>query len=625
MPQKQSNKPKTPTAAPAMAGPRSSERSQRAQRRLEVTALILCAGALLLWLRLPPFDYDEALYFAMALEMQRDGHWLATLWDGQLMDDKPPVFMWLLLPFLGASESVSWLGFSRLPSLLCTLVMIYGLSSTRWGFQKSFTHTALLFSCGLIPFAGSGLLLIDPVLSLALFPPFLLLFRSWKESSDCSGPRPLTIGESLTIGIFLSLGCSLKGLIAWVIPGLAVLLQCILVAYQGQTAGMSHRFTLFRKLCLRCLLTYGPAALLTVLGSAAFYGWMIAEGHGNFVEAFFVKHHLGRGSAAMEGHSGSFIYHWAVIGVGGSWLIARLLLIFSRPSARKKLLLPQNSFALSWFAAPPLFFSFMATKLPNYTWPSWMALVALLLTVEAAPEKSSANDGTPLSAAEQLHDDSAPVLTRTLQRVTRRVCEMLIGLLAGLYALAGLALAISPFLIPNLPVSIDDRVQTLINSAGALTFAEQIGLFICGGLLCATALSIARLLSATAEDGARSICFVAMLHAALLFTLLSTVAPYPLRAFYQPLRAASEWVANQWPNKSVVTLGLRSPTFSAHYTGNGSLRQLRLHADLSHKQMSSSVIVLPLWSPRQCSDFEKTEAAVFGFVAVCAPTSSRSS
>lgn len=623
MPQKPDEKPQTVPAAPqtTVPGARSEMKFHWTQRRLETAVLILCGCALLLWLRLPPFDYDEALYFAMALEMQKGGHWLATLWDGQLMDDKPPVYMWLLLPFLNASGGVSWPGFSRLGSLLCTVALIYGLSSFRWGFQKPLTRTALLVSCGLFPFAGSGLMLIDPMLSLALFPPFLLLFRSWKEGSDRSGPRHLTTVESLTIGISLAFACSLKGLVAWVIPGLAVTLQCLIAALHSQSGGMGQSLAHFMKLCVRCLVAYGSAALLTVLGSAAFYGWMIAQGHSDFVEAFFIKHHLGRGSAAMEGHSGSFIYHWAVIGLGGGWLIARLLQTLSHPSGRQVLFLPQNSFALSWFVAPPLFFSFMATKLPNYTWPSWMALFALMLIAETAPEKDSThNDRSAVVAAPH---EQAPSLTskHALQKMTRLTCQALIGVLAGVYALAGLALAVAPFLIPDLPFSIDHRAQTLITAAGTPNTAEQTGLFICGGLLFAIGLSIARLLTSPQKNGTGSVCTVATLHAALLFTLLGTVAPYPKRAFYQPIRDASEWVGNRWPDASVVTLGLRSPTFSAHYTGRGSLLQLGLHAGISKLDLSRAALVLPLWSPRKCSDFQKTEETVFGFVIVCTPAS----
>jgi 4-amino-4-deoxy-L-arabinose transferase-like glycosyltransferase len=587
------------------------------QSQLTTAALILCAIALLLWLRIPPFDYDEALYFAMALEMERGGHWLATLWDGQLMDDKPPVFMWLLRPFLSITSAASWSGLSRIPSLLCAFGTVLGLSFFNWGFQKPFKRTALLLCTALLPFTGGGLVLLDPALSLALLPPFLILFRSWNAADAGNAPRRLTVSETLALALSLTLGCALKGLVAWVIPGLAVALQCLWAAAQHSRSEPTNSASRLAQLIVRCGQIYGPAAALTVLGSAAFYGWMLLEGHSQFVTGFFLKHHLGRGSSAMEGHGGSFIYHWVVVGVGGGWLLARFLHLLSCNHKRAWLLLPQNSFALAWFLTPPLFFSFMATKLPNYTWPSWVALVALMMIADTDP-KTQMRSAERLTPAADAQTPPHP-RTRALLRAGYGAIQVVIAAIGVIYCAAGLAFVVLPILLPNLPFTIDTRAQALLQAAGSLTGFECAGFIISGCALFTIGVSIARITREPNTNPLNRVTGVALLHAALLISLLSAVSSYPLRAFHNPLGQASEWISARWPKADVITIGLRSPTFSSHYTGSGAMRQLGLHARIPDDRTQSAALALPVWSARGCEDFGRSEAAVFNFIKVCSP------
>jgi 4-amino-4-deoxy-L-arabinose transferase-like glycosyltransferase len=562
----------------------------------------------------PAVDFDEALYAEFARVMLATGDFLQPRWDGSAVFDKPPPFIWTLLPFGHAYDPSSFFaGLMRLPNLLSSLAIALACG---WLLRRSQPKTLpapsvpwsfgfALYFCALMPAVGSGLLLIDLLLSVWLFPVFVILDRSVQMAKGGMVATP-KFSHALIAGVCMAGATATKGLIGLVIPGLAAGVAILWVR---------GRHSIFYAL-LQGARAYAPMAAVALLGSAAFFGGLWLAGHQDFVTAFFMVHHFGRGSSAMEGHGGSFLYHWVVVFIGGGWTSAAILKLVA-----KKIRHPATSlrsrmedFPAVWTLVVIGFFSLMATKLPNYTWPCWLALpfVVTRLAHEAQDAKQPA-----------CHKGSTAAQPHLWKRLTSNVVEALVFLLGSVFALGAVAALLLPLLLGPQPLfdvlggAIDERALAIIQSTQPNGW-EQTAFVLLGVTLGALAVLVFR--TALLRDPVkifRDTVVVLWTHAALLLVTIFGLGPLVQRTFVDPVLGAAVIASEQFPQHDVLTFGIRSPSFSSMYRGTGRIRQVGSDSDAHMGLARPTVLVVPSWSPGSCQEMGARTIQQLGWLWVC--------
>jgi 4-amino-4-deoxy-L-arabinose transferase-like glycosyltransferase len=374
-------------------------------------------------LTIEPFDFDESVYRRMAEEMKSSGLWMSQpMFNGEAYNHKPPTYIAVLSvasrlldeagPMVSAyaGRSVSLI-FSFL-----TLLLIHGtwrrlsdfnvaLKSTE-ATQKSLSISPVYFSllC-FLPTIATTAILLDPLLVF-----FTTLFvccealRIQKQSVD-EQDSALESDAALRLGAALGMsGATItKGLIGLVLPAGCVVVYSLGLTVFNHNLGSKNSLAAIRWRSLfttffKTGLSFFPQWMVGALFSGFFYAVVWVTGGSDFVGEFFIKHHFGRATSAMEGHDGSIFYYIPILLLGGGLTSAYVILM---ASTRLKALFNKSLWTavrsqetpspcapivplwlLSWCVACVLFFSFLATKLPNYIWPVWpvLALLASLLS-----------------------------------------------------------------------------------------------------------------------------------------------------------------------------------------------------------------------------------------------------
>ncbi len=309
--------------------------------------------------QIPTFDLDESLYRRVAEEMKWNHDYWHPVWDGLPLHHKPPFFYWLMVIFSrlldGAESGVSILA-ARLPNFLAVLGIAFSLSRF-----SNFKDSLLSWGSMLFPLATATAVLFDPIQTLLLMPSLLIPHRAFSEG------RWIRKKEYFWMALSLFAATLYKGLNGLIIPSVAIALHSLIFNWRTIIpAGL--RYLSF---------TFLPASALCAMGF-----WFLDQKIGRaFTEEFFLVHHFGRGSQAMESHGGPWYYHLATTLLGGGLLMPLLMhhWLRVRPDYRRW------GYPLTFAAGTILFFSFSATKLPHYTWPIWPALALSYLVVRSQP------------------------------------------------------------------------------------------------------------------------------------------------------------------------------------------------------------------------------------------------
>jgi 4-amino-4-deoxy-L-arabinose transferase-like glycosyltransferase len=193
-----------------------------------------------------------------------------------------------------------------------------------------------------------------------------LFVSSSNEGTAAASPHP----SSVTLHPFtrwhwilyvsLGLGFLAKGPIAWLVPGLALLL---------------YRFAFWRKPVPWRSLKVWPGALIMLAITGAWGIPALIETQGLFWKVGMGEHVIDRGTSSFNGR----------FPIPGYYLFTSLLSLFPwialLPQVWRKVRAnwtPQAAFLVSWLAAPYLIFSFYATQLPHYVMPAFPAAMLLL-------------------------------------------------------------------------------------------------------------------------------------------------------------------------------------------------------------------------------------------------------
>lgn len=322
-------------------------------------------------LQIPTFDLDESLYLRAALEMINSGNFWNPTWDGVSLHHKPPFFYWIIAVFykfyshlFGNIEIANSLA-ARTPSLLAYITILAVLFKTT---PSSATYFLGATFCALTATAA----IFDPLQSLFILVGMLALHASL----DFEKPQSRNLSSNILIASIAFASATLfKGLNGLILPGGAFAFKLL---EQWLLGTRKQKYTDFNRSLKIGAVIFGISGALSVLGFL-FLDFKMGRA---FTEEFFLVHHLGRGSAAMESHSGSIWYYLLVLILGSGPLVTIAL--------KKADFSVKNSLFVYFCFFTLVFFSFTATKLPHYLWPLWPAL-ALWVSLE----KREAHVSTP--------------------------------------------------------------------------------------------------------------------------------------------------------------------------------------------------------------------------------------
>ena len=373
-------------------------------------ALIILLFSLLFFFKLGAttvIDYDEGVYAEVSKEMFLNKTFILPTLNGKDFFEKPPMLYWAQLAGYQIF-GINSLGARMFNTLggLATLLIIFVSARGPLGNKTAFNSVLIL---------GSSLVYVY-LSRVAMTDMFLTLFLTICLVSFWSGVERELDGRDGHIFFWWSCfaaGCAMlsKGVIGALFPIVTALIYLLLLNKIG---------LLFKKKW------FFPGTVILVLVGFSWYlmlGFLHPEGF-EFMKDLFLKHHVGRFSSVMEGHSGPIYFYLIVLLVGFlPWFSYLPLSAIHAPLTPNR---EQGARYLRLFVIFSvivfLFFSISATKLPNYILPSLPGL-ALITAV--------------LFAREHIK-----------YRILWRACGWVS---AVLMALIGLVLAFSPVIISYLP------------------------------------------------------------------------------------------------------------------------------------------------------------------------------
>ena len=326
---------------------------------------------------------DESIYAQTAREMARSGDWITPTLCGSPYLIKPVLYHWLAATashLAGENELAA-----RIPQALagCLLVIFLGGIAARALGRGEERSAGGPVPGGMPWLAGSVLLTapgfaigarvagMDVLLTLFVTSAIVCFHRGYRDPAT---RRAWFLASGLSGG----LGMLAKGPLGLFIPTLVIL---IFLAARGDLPSAFSRPAL------------GGAVLAVVTASIWYLPVWIRHG-GKFTRVFWVGNNLARISEPVSDHAGPPTYYLPI------FLAA--FLPWSLPFAvafgkvlrrvwkqRTSACSPEDLLLIVWFAAPFLFYSAIATKLPGYLLPIFPA-AALLLAREWQREQSAA-------------------------------------------------------------------------------------------------------------------------------------------------------------------------------------------------------------------------------------------
>jgi len=311
------------------------------------TALLLALVTGLLLFRLgdaPLVGPDEPRYTRVAVEMHRRGDWIVPTLQGQPWLEKPALYYWMAgaaFSLFGETETAA-----RLPSVIAAVVLtgLTALVGARLYGAGAGLHAGFIAGTCLLTFAYGRAAAMD-----------MLLAATVTAAIGLVGLRLLGIAGPMAVtaaGACAGVALLAKGPLGALLPTLVAL------AY---LAAARDRADAWRRIASR--VPFAVVALLIVAGP--WYAAILRAQGRAFVDTFLLNHNVARFTSTVHNHPGPIIYYVPVL-LAGLYMWSGLTLpglASLRPRANSDL------FILCWLAAPLVFFSAAAAKLPGYILP----------------------------------------------------------------------------------------------------------------------------------------------------------------------------------------------------------------------------------------------------------------
>jgi 4-amino-4-deoxy-L-arabinose transferase-like glycosyltransferase len=293
---------------------------------------------------MPMMDRDEPRFARATVEMMERGSWAVPYFNEEYRFDKPPLtYWWMALHYklLGISELAA-----RLHSVVA--VWLVALILRQWRGLMTGIMWLVTFQ-----------VLIHGRLAVADMPMVLCVTLTMWATTKLPAQGKGWSRWHFILYASLGLGFLAKGPVAWLIPGLAVVLQRW-VFWRKPLAKREWFWVRGGLLTLAIVALWGVPALIQTSGAY----WSVGMG----------EHVVERGARAFNGR----------FPVPGYYLVTALLSLFPWvvliPAIWKRWRASpdeESALLLSWFCAPYVIFSLYATQLPHYVMPGFPAFMLL--------------------------------------------------------------------------------------------------------------------------------------------------------------------------------------------------------------------------------------------------------
>ena len=313
---------------------------------------------------------DESIYAESAREMAGSGNWITPTLCGRAYLIKPVLYHWLAsttFHLIGEGELAARLPQAAAGGMAALLIgwLAGGILTKKTGWLAG---AALLTSPGFV--MGARVAGMDVLLTFCIALALTAFFRGYR---DLTGRR----AWFLAAGFFSGLGLLAKGPLGMFVPALVILV--FLAARRDLRVALSRA-------------ALEGAALALITASIWYAPVWIRHGRA-FTRIFWVGNNLSRISEPVSEHAGSPTYYLPVFLLAFLPWSLSFAVALARAARRAwkegfRKCNPEDLFLVSWFAAPFLFYSAIATKLPGYLLPIFPA-AALLLAREWERESSA--------------------------------------------------------------------------------------------------------------------------------------------------------------------------------------------------------------------------------------------
>ena len=369
---------------------------KQVRRRYVLAALAVfvgCLGLFTLGNDAQFWDRDEPRYAETTRAMLKGGDFVVPTHNGEWRLSKPVGIYWL------QAASISLLGdnefAARFPSALLLAFAALLLFHTAWRFTRRLRAAVLTV------FAFAGCLMtqyqahaatIDASLLLVIALTMLIWFEALQRANRAgsAAERRRNAWRWVAFYVLGALGVLLK------MPVIVAVWFVVALAY------VVWNFAEVRDhVRLRPVGAWMPHLVGISLGLAVSLPWLIAvNAHtdGAFLARFIGHDVLTRAAEPLEGHSGPLVYYLPVLLIFFfPWSLLLLVHLRNLPETLSR---PTLRFLVCWAVAPVVLFSFMATKLPHYVFPSFPAFALLTGLALDAAIRSERTRGLPAAPAE---------------------------------------------------------------------------------------------------------------------------------------------------------------------------------------------------------------------------------
>ncbi|HAN96248.1 MAG TPA: hypothetical protein DCQ98_01860 [Planctomycetaceae bacterium] len=382
-------------------------------RRLDAQlaiVLAVCGAVFFLNLGGPSlWDRDEPRNSGCAAEMLLRGDWVVPIFNDELRGQKPVLTYWLIMSaqrLFGTNEFAArfWSAALATGTVLWTLLIARRLlGATRAPIAAVALATFVMFDVAARAATPDSVLVFCFASALGLWtigtfaPNVDDRVRTWSEPGLRHPGEWFPRHLGLTLPIYAALGAGLlaKGPVGYLLP-IAVIGMFVLLGRLPATTEDSPQFgSLIRRLkrlarpwhprhFVSTVWTMRPLSgtFVALLIAAPWYLLVGLRTEGDFLEAFFVREHVGRATTAMESHGGGIWYYplalligtfpWSVLAIPMGLSIDRTL---SRDRGERPLALVLG---LAWVAIVVVAFTMASTKLPSYITPCHPAAALLV-------------------------------------------------------------------------------------------------------------------------------------------------------------------------------------------------------------------------------------------------------
>ncbi|MFV1966486.1 MAG: ArnT family glycosyltransferase [Pirellulaceae bacterium] len=360
------------------------------------------------------WDRDEPRNAGCAREMLQRNDWVTPVFNAELRSHKPVLLYWLMMTayaVFGVNEFAArfWPAALAVGTALCTYFIGRRMFHARAGVWAGvIVSTCLMFDVAGRAATPDSVLLFFTTLALTIYVvttfPVRRSDRERTESPPAGASAATITRQNVTwypaswwaaAGMYGVMGVALlaKGPVGLVLPT-AVIGMFLLIQHAPPTGESPKSLPqwLYRassplrvfgpRHFLRTCWAMRPLTALTVSLAVAlpWYLWVGLRTDGEFLRGFFLEHHFGRATQAMEGHDGPWFYYPIAILIGffpWSVFAAPVLVEVVSRIRRRDAWTDGYVFACCWVGVYVGVFTLAKTKLPSYVTPCYPALALL--------------------------------------------------------------------------------------------------------------------------------------------------------------------------------------------------------------------------------------------------------